>query len=273
LSDGPGTWPGSVSGGFVSGERTDDSDDERAADDQPASTVLAGACVGNNAEGHAGARHHDATMASIKVRVNRNRAYVSDLPLPRDRWKTVVVTVRQIACVASLATVLALSGCGGSSDHARTRLRTTAALPGPCSPLARTALANALRISPSAVTARPFTPPSGVAACRFAARGLDIVATLDSAPQVYYRFERTTVEYAQNVVWGHLGVGAELVDIPHIGLDADWIPPHHELITTDGVRLITVTVVSVRPRSKPSRTVAAAIARTYLGPPHDPYPA
>jgi hypothetical protein len=182
------------------------------------------------------------------------------------------VTVRHIACVASLATILALAGCGGSSHHARTPLRTTAALPGPCSPLARTALAHALRVSPSAVTARLFTPPSGVSACRFTARGLDIVTTLDSAPQVYYRFERTTVEYAQNVVWAHLGVGAELVDIPHIGLDADWIPPHHELITTDGVRLITVTVVSGRPHPTPPRTVAVLIARTYLGPLHNPYP-
>jgi len=183
------------------------------------------------------------------------------------------VSVRRIASLAVIASALALAGCGSSaSHHAPPRKRTIATtLPGPCSPLARTALANALHLSSSAISPRPFTPPSGLAACRFTAPHLNVVATLDSAPQAYQRFNRTTVEYEQNVVWAHLGAKASLVNIPHLGLDAYWVPPQREVITTDGIRLITVTVTTVPANTRQPQAVAARLARIYLGPLHDPY--
>ena len=184
------------------------------------------------------------------------------------------MSVRRIAPLATIAAALAVAACGSSaSQHTPTHKRTIAtALAGPCSPLASTALAKALHLSGDAIGARPFTPPSGVAACRFTAPGLNVIATLDSAPQVYQRFNRTTVEYEQNVVWAHLGAKANLVNIPHLGLDADWIPPQREVITTDGIRLITVTVTTVPAHAPQPQAVAARLARTYLGPLHNPYP-
>jgi hypothetical protein len=183
------------------------------------------------------------------------------------------VRVRRTASLAVIAAALALAGCGSAGHRAPARKRTSAkTLAGPCAPLARAALASALRATPSAVTPHPFTPPSGVAACRFTAPQLNVVATLDSAPQAYQRFNRTTVEYAQNVLWAHLGAKAYPIDIPHLGLDADWIPPQRELITTDGVRLITVIAATVPAHGQSPEAVAARLARTYLGPLHNPYP-
>ena len=152
-----------------------------------------------------------------------------------------------LASLAAIATALAVAGCGSStSHHARApQASQRKDTPRPLLLGARAALATALHISPSAISARPFTPPSGVAACRFTAPHLNVVATLDSAPQAYQRFNRTTVEYEQNVLWAHLGAKAYPINIPHLGLDADWIPPQREIITTDGVRLITVTATTV----------------------------
>ena len=183
------------------------------------------------------------------------------------------MSVRRTLWLAATAVAFALAGCGTASHHAPTYRRTSAkTLSGPCSAGARASLATSLHISPSAIAPRPFTPPSGVAACRFTAPHLIVVATLDSAPQAYQRFNRTTVEYEQNVVWAHLGAKANLVNIPHLGLDADWIPPQHEVITTDGIRVITVTVTTVPGNAQQPQTVAALLARIYLGPLHDPYP-
>ena len=67
----PGVWPVPGSGGsLIPDERTEDGDNERAADDHSASTVLAGACVGEDAEGHTAERGHDTTMASTTPPVN-----------------------------------------------------------------------------------------------------------------------------------------------------------------------------------------------------------
>ena len=189
------------------------------------------------------------------------------------RGRLQIVSVRRTASLAVIAIALALAGCGGSRHYAPVRERTSAkTLAGPCAPRARAALATVLHVSPSAIAPRPFTPPSGVLACRFTARHLDVVATLDSAPQAYARFNRTTVEYAQNVLWAHLGAKAYPVDIPHLVLDADWISPQREIITTDGIRLITVTTTTVPADAQPPQTVATRLARTYLGPLHNPYP-
>jgi hypothetical protein len=183
------------------------------------------------------------------------------------------VSVRCTVSLAVTAVALAVAGCGSTIGHHAPAAKRASAktLPTPCAAQAQTALAAALHTSRQAISPRPFTPPSGAAACRFKAPGLDVVATLDSAPQVYYRFERTTVEYYQNVIWAHLGEEALPIDIHHLGLDADWIPPRRQIITTDGVRLITVTVTTLPTYAHRLEPVAARLARAYLGPLHDPF--
>jgi hypothetical protein len=185
---------------------------------------------------------------------------------------------RRVPAAAAVATValglsLAMAGCGGGGRHtaARTRPSATRALPAPCSSRSRRALARSAGIAVDLVASSPFTTSSGAASCRFSTRPsaagrLDVVAELDSAPQAYYRLEREVVEFGQNVIWGHLGRRAYPVAIAHLGLDADWIPAENELVTSDGVRLVTIVVDSVPASAGGGARVAASLARSYLGP-------
>ena len=179
------------------------------------------------------------------------------------------------APAAGLATValglsLAMAGCGGAA-HTAARVRPSGptVLPAPCSTRSRRALGRSSGIAVDSVVGSPFTTSSGAASCRFSARDravgvLDVVAELDSAPQAFYRLEREVVEFGQNVIWAHLGERAYPVSIPHLGLAADWIPSENQLVTSDGVRLITIVVSSVGAGG--GARLAASLARTYLGP-------
>jgi hypothetical protein len=111
-----------------------------------------------------------------------------------------------------------------------------------------------------------FTASNGADGCRFRAHGMSVVVRLDSAPQAYTRMEREQVEFWQNVEWSHKTARAAPRPVGHLGLGGYWFPVQSRLLTTDGVRLITI---KVRSRSAgPSEQKAAAIrlARVYLGP-------
>jgi hypothetical protein len=168
----------------------------------------------------------------------------------------------------SLVTV----GCGGAAHSgAHANPARAVALPAPCSAQARRALARSSGIAVDSVLSSPLTSSGGAASCRFSARdrargSLAVVAELDSAPQAYYRLDREVVEFGQNVIWDHLGARAYPGPISHLGLAADWFPSENQLLTTDGVRLITIIVSSLPADAGGGARVAASLARTYLGP-------
>jgi hypothetical protein len=115
-------------------------------------------------------------------------------------------------------------------------------------------------------SARRSRRGGGEASCRFSARdraagALDVVAELDGAPQAYYRLDREVVEFGQNVIWDHLGARADPYPIPHLGLAADWFPSENQLVTTDGVRLMTIVVTSVSAGAGGDARVAASLPR------------
>jgi hypothetical protein len=99
---------------------------------------------------------------------------------------------------------------------------------------------------------------------------MSVIVMLDSAPQAYTRMEREQVEFWQNVEWSHKSARSAPRPIAHLGLGGYWFPLQSRLLTTDGVRLITVKVRA--PSSGPSARKAAAVrlARPYLGPPRKP---
>jgi hypothetical protein len=90
------------------------------------------------------------------------------------------------------------------------------------------------------------------------------VANLDGAPQPYFRLERTIVETAQLFRADRTFPAPEQVH--GIGLDASWFPTDSELMTTDGHTLITVGVHWPGARQRRMQTLAAAVAKRYLGP-------
>jgi hypothetical protein len=183
----------------------------------------------------------------------------------------------------ALALALALAGCGSSSDADRaaspppqsarpanpTGPAKKASLPPPCSRRARATLARAAGVARDAIRSSELSPPSGARGCRLAAADLEAVALVDSAPQPFQRMEREAVEYAQEVVQtGKPGLAVPR-PVKHLGLNAYWFPVQSRLLTTDGVRLITIMVhADLEPAAK--RELATRLARTYLGPLHKP---
>ena len=127
---------------------------------------------------------------------------------------------------------------------------------------------------PAACSGHPhgssFTASNGADGCRFRADGMPVTVMLDSAPQAYTRMEREQVEFWQNVEWSHKTARSSPRPIGHLGLGGYWFPVQSRLLTTDGVRLVTVRVRA--PSMSPAARKAAAIrlASVYLGPPHKP---
>jgi len=96
-----------------------------------------------------------------------------------------------------------------------------------------------------------------------------VTVIVDAGAQPYFRLERTAVEAQQ--VFSSVREAPAPVQIPHLGLDADWFPDQQQMMTTDGRRLITAAVSWRHVPAARRRKLAAEAARAYLGPPrHNP---
>jgi hypothetical protein len=90
-----------------------------------------------------------------------------------------------------------------------------------------------------------------------------VVANVDTSPQAYQRLERTVVEDGQQ--FGEMRGFTPPVDVPGLGLAATWLPDQARLLTTDGVRLITITVSWRGASQARAQALGRAVARPYLG--------
>lgn len=205
-----------------------------------------------------------------------------------------------LAVLASAVAVIAsalLAGCGGSaatstsssttstttsvprsstvvkvSTPAATATATTPSasklLAATCTPQASATVARYLHVNPGAPSAVASIGSQSMPQCAIRVHGAGgghavvVTTTLDTAPQAYYRLERTAEEAAQVFTVNRL-IPAP-VDIPHIGLDADWFPHEQQLMTTDGKRLITVAIAWPHAPQRRQRALAEAVARAYL---------
>lgn len=182
----------------------------------------------------------------------------------------------------ALIAAFLLAGCGSSSDEGTTAVSTPAppvSSPAPklgahhhdlqpaCSRQARAVLAKAASVDPSAVTGTPFKASNKAGACRLQAGDAQVVVMLDSAPQPYVRMDREQVEFWQNVEWSDQAAKAAPYPMTSLGLGAYWFPLQRRLLTTDGVRLVTIKVKSPGPAAPTeSKPLAARLAEVYLGP-------
>ena len=179
----------------------------------------------------------------------------------------------------------ALVGCGSSSSGPHEASAPTAAAPTAVTTvggsqdqaahphLARACSRRALGILAGYGSVRPasYIAPSGDRGCHFEGSGgnPDAIVELDSAPQAYVRMEREQVEYWQNVEWSHRAARAAPRPVGHLGLGAYWFPAQGRLLSTDGVRMVTVKVHSPS-ASAERKSLAVRLSRVYLGPPHPP---
>jgi hypothetical protein len=193
----------------------------------------------------------------------------------------------RLAPTILIAAVL-LAGCGGSSGGTPTPTAPTVAAPAsptqttsPTKPAkAKSHLASACSSRPrgllsryGSVTPSPFTASNLAKSCHFESSGggPNVIVHLDSAPQPYVRMDREQVEFWQNVEWSHQAAHAAPYPMTSLGLGGYWFPLQRRLLTTDGVRLVTIKVRSAGSLGPTGRkSLAARLARIYLGPPVKP---
>jgi hypothetical protein len=97
--------------------------------------------------------------------------------------------------------------------------------------------------------------------------GPDVVVLLDSAPQPFVRMDREQVEFWQNVEWSDQAAKAAPYPMTSLGLGGYWFPLQKRLLTTDGVRLITIKIKSAGSAGEmASKKLASRLSHVYLGP-------
>jgi hypothetical protein len=129
-------------------------------------------------------------------------------------------------------------------------------------------MARFLAISPRSIVGKASVANNGMPQCAFSAAPsagtrVLVVANIDTAPQAFFRFERTVEEAAQNFTSPRVVPPPQR--IAGLGLDADWFPSSQQLMTSDGSRLISVAVSWRDASVARKQGVAEAVARPYLG--------
>jgi hypothetical protein len=124
-----------------------------------------------------------------------------------------------------------------------------------------------VRVPPDSIVATPSTGNNAMPQCSFRARAANTgrvaaTANLYTGPQPYFILERTAVEAAQ--VFGAKRLVPAPQAIMGLGLEADWFPAETQLMATDGIRLITVSVSWRHTGQARQRALAEAIGRVYL---------
>jgi hypothetical protein len=165
-----------------------------------------------------------------------------------------------------MALALLAASCGGGKNATTTAPAAThpqqAKAPSVCLPAARAKVASFLGHPPAAIVTKQGTGNNGMPQCSFRAGRVDLTANVDTAPQAYFRLERTVVEETQQFSTTREVAPAQR--IAKLGLDADWFPAEQQLMTTDGKQLLTVTVKWPDSTHARQRALAKAVARAYL---------
>ena len=164
---------------------------------------------------------------------------------------------RRLALTLVVATAAVAASCGES----RPAPRHTARPAGPCVGQARAAVSRAAGGATARSRVTGVSP--GLATCVYAAGALRVEALVDTNPQAAVRFSRAVVERDQVAVWsGHHGHAPRLLQ--GIGEGADWFPDDRQLLTTDGRKLVSVTLVASSLSRAQELRLAEAIARATL---------
>jgi hypothetical protein len=129
-------------------------------------------------------------------------------------------------------------------------------------------LAAQLGVAPSAVSEAVTKGNNEMPQCVLTARHpgtrpVEVTVNLDTGPQPFFRLERTAVEASQQFGTERLYAAPE--QIMGLGLDADWFPSSNYLETTDGSKLITVTIGWPGSSQAQRRALSIAIAHPFIG--------
>jgi hypothetical protein len=201
-------------------------------------------------------------VLDVRLRIAREGA-----PVPKEE------ATRRLSATAlarpAILVVLLLAGCGGSTTttHSTGAVSAGQRVAPLCPPVARQAMAHFLAVPASSIAPATSTGNNAMPQCTFKASGVAkrpivLIANVDSGPQPYFVLERTAVEESQQFTASRMIAAPQTVS--GLGLDAYWFPAETRLMTTDGARLITVSVVWHGARQARERALAEALARPYL---------
>jgi hypothetical protein len=169
------------------------------------------------------------------------------------------------ACLAALL----ISGCGGSKPkvhHAQAASAPTS-LATVCLPAARQTVARFFALPVRSVSVASSTgnnaePQCSLRALRRGRPAVRVLANVSTASEPYFVLERTIVEASQIFTARRASPAPQA--IPGLGIEASWFPEEMQAMTTDGVRLITVTPTWRHSTQAQKRSLSVAVARLYL---------
>jgi hypothetical protein len=168
---------------------------------------------------------------------------------------------RRIAMLLLPATLF-LSGCGGKSDPPR---------PAICLLKAQQAVARDLGVSSDAIHFGRSVGSNGMPQCAFSVRLAGhrtvVLINVDNGPSAYFRLLRTVDEATQ--VFGPPPPGFHPPQtVAGLGPFASWFPNNHQLMATNDVDLLTVTIAWPGATRNAEVKVARAAIVPYLAHKH-----
>jgi hypothetical protein len=180
-----------------------------------------------------------------------------------------VNSIRLYAIAGSYLAAVLVGGCGQSSpakkqasrDHPLTAAQIV------CQPSSRDAVAQFLSVQPANVGLAKSVGNNTMPQCAFTAqppakKRVTLLVNYNTGAQPYFVLERTAIEAGQ--VFTQDRMIAAPVAITGLGIEADWFPAENQLMATDGLKLITVTVTWHGSKLARQRALAEALTRTYL---------
>jgi hypothetical protein len=188
---------------------------------------------------------------------------------PIDPGNVCLSTTRSTAVLMICLAPLALAACGaGRSAKVN---RTQSALQATCLPAARQAIARAISVGSAGIGELRSKGNNGYPQCLFQARlpsgaRFHALVNVDTGPSPYFVVDRTIEEDAQ--VFTPKPLYPPPLSISGVGLEAAWFPQYPYLLTTDGFRMLAVTVVWPHHTQRSERALAIAIVKPYLHTPH-----
>jgi hypothetical protein len=174
-----------------------------------------------------------------------------------------------VRAVVLLGACLGAAACGGTQATQAGRHRPAAT--SVCLTQARTAVARVLRLPVASISTAASTGNNAMPQCTFTARRGDhdrvaLTVNVDTSPSPYFRLERTAVEAYQVFTPSRVLPAPQPVN--GLGLEAYWFPAQTQLMSTDGVRLITATVSLRHGTRRNEQAIAEAASRPFLRTPH-----
>jgi hypothetical protein len=176
---------------------------------------------------------------------------------------------RRLVILGVWVALPAITGCGGSTPptHPASAAASSSAPASPCAARSRDAVARFVAVPPGDVSITAGTGNNGMPQCTFTARpanasAVTATANIYNGPQPYFILERTAVETSQ--LFGPKRFVAAPTAINNLGIEADWFPNLSQLMSTDGLQLITVTMHWPGTMTARQIGLAEALSRTYL---------